>query len=388
VPLKAVNVLVAMFAAVCLIIAAVACAEEVKPQVPGDGQETAKPGGPQRIVAAIPGAVAEAEGIRMTFLEKVDPWTAYGQFEEPPAGNIYVAVKIAMENVGKRDHDLWPSNFSLKTSSFDGEVTYFKAEPDLFAAGPFLTLSNGARAEGWVTFTVAQGAQLRLLKYDPDPLTTSDIEFHFQGDGVTATVTAQAAVPEQQEATPEPTPIVLATLTPTPPPTARLTPAASEVLLEQAKAFVEQRGYYPGEFAFTMDQQGRLLLALAAGCAFPPGLDVSQLANPGFPCSTTHFFLEGQYLGTDTFYTYEGLEDISVLGPGQFLIAYTTYGPEDPRCCPSVQGDVGYTWDGQRLNASGEPPRPFGKAFGETGAPTYLDGWRGWAKANGWSGTQ
>jgi hypothetical protein len=191
---------VAVFATACLVMAAVACVQE---EAQPGGDQTAKP---QRIVQAIPGTVAEAEGIRITFLEKVEPWTAYGQFGEPPAGNVYVAVKIAMENAGKRDHNLSASNFALKTSGFDGEVTYSKAEPDLFAAGPFPTLSKGSRVEGWVTFTVAQGTQLKLLKYDPDPVTTDDIEFHFQGDGAIATATAQVAVPKQQQETPQVTP--------------------------------------------------------------------------------------------------------------------------------------------------------------------------------------
>jgi len=200
------------------------------------------------------------------------------------------------------------------------------------------------------------------------------------------TVVAQS----RQRTTPGPRPT--AVVTPTPRPSTSQpapTPIPLEVLFELAKASVQERGYDVGDYRFTVDQQGRRLLAVSSGCPFPPGLDISMLANPGFPCSTTHFFLEDQYLGSDTFYTYLGGGSlIPSEDPGQFIIGYTTYAPGDPRCCPSVWDKVVYTWDGQKLNASGEPPRPFGKPFSETGTPTYLEGWRGWAKANGWNGAQ
>jgi hypothetical protein len=199
------------------------------------------------------------------------------------------------------------------------------------------------------------------------------------------TVVAQST----QRATPGPSRAAVATPTAGPStPQPAPTPIPLEVLLGQAKASVQERGYDFGDFAFIVDQQGRRVLALSSVCPFPPGLDISMLANPGFPCSTTHFLLEDQYLGTDTFYTYLGSEHLIASDPNQFIISYQTYAPGDPRCCPSVWGAVVYTWDGQRLNASGEPPRPFGKPFSETGTPTYLEGWRGWAKANGWNGTR
>lgn len=187
-------------------------------------------------------------------------------------------------------------------------------------------------------------------------------------------------------ATPGPSPTAVVTPTPrTPTSQPAPTPVPLEALFEQAKASVQERGYDLTDYTFTVDQQGRRVLALSSRCHFPPGLDISMLANPGFPCSTTHFFLEDQYLGTDTFYTYLGTGSLMPSDPGQFRIGYTTYAPGDPRCCPSVWDEVVYTWDGQKLNASGEPPSPFGKPFSETGTPAYLEGWRGWAKANGWN---
>ena len=134
----------------------------------------------RRIVQAVPGAVAEAEGVRVTLHEVVDPWVEEGLFEAPQPGTRYVAIRVSLENVGDGDHALYSSNFDLKTSSYDGEVTFFKAEPDLFAPGPFLNLSSGARAEGWVTFVVAEGAGLTMLKYDPSLVTTNDVEFHWE----------------------------------------------------------------------------------------------------------------------------------------------------------------------------------------------------------------
>lgn len=155
-------------------------AGQAQPSPTAAAQETVSPSKPERIVQGIPGAVAEAENVRVTLLEVTDPWTGDGTLWGPQPGTKYVAIRVAVENLGGGDHDLDSTNFHLKTSSFDGEVTFFKAEPDLFAAGPFLDLSPGARAEGWVTFVVAEPAQLTMLKYDPDIFTTKDIEFHFR----------------------------------------------------------------------------------------------------------------------------------------------------------------------------------------------------------------
>lgn len=151
---------------------------EGQPSPTGGAQPAAAPSKPQRVVQAVAGAVAEAENIRVTLLELTDPWTG----SAPEHGTRYVAVRVAVENLGDHEHGLSSTNFHLDTSSssFEAMVTFFKAKPDLFELAPFLHLSPGGKLEGWVNFVVAEGAELKRLSYDPNPITTDDIEFHFQ----------------------------------------------------------------------------------------------------------------------------------------------------------------------------------------------------------------
>jgi plastocyanin len=129
-----------------------------------------------------------------------------------------------------------------------------------------------------------------------------------------------------------------------------------EELTKRARAFVTARGYYPGDPVISEDGQGNRLLAFPSVCS-----EVEE--GNHFNCQATHFFLEGTYLGTDTLHDYYGYENVRLLGSGQFAIEYTTYAPNDPLCCPSVKATVVYTWTGNGLVASGEPPLPIGQPF-------------------------
>jgi hypothetical protein len=122
-------------------------------------------------------------------------------------------------------------------------------------------------------------------------------------------------------------------------------------------AFITARGYYPSDPILTDDGHGHELLALPSVCSW---VVTSNHSN----CHATHFFLEDTYVGTDTLHTYYGYEGVRLLGSGQFAIDYATYAPDDPECCPSVNATVVYTWTGDKLVASGEPPRPRGQPFG------------------------
>ena len=147
------------------------------------------------------------------------------------------------------------------------------------------------------------------------------------------------------------------TATPTPTPTALPTAGVplGEVI-KRAKAFLTARGFYPHDPILTDDGQGRHLLAFPSFCSW-------VVTGNHVNCQATHFFLEDTYLGTDTLHTYYGYEHVRLLGSAQFAIDYTTYAPDDPECCPSVEGTVVYTWTGDRLVASGEPSRPRGRPF-------------------------
>jgi len=149
-----------------------------------------------------------------------------------------------------------------------------------------------------------------------------------------------------------------ATLTPTPTAiaTAMLAPVRASLLSEpikRANAFVTARGYYPLDPVLTDDGHGRHLFALPS---------VSSWVVTGNPtCQATHFFLEGTYLGSDTLHVYVGHEHVRVVGTAQFAIDYTTYDRHDRQGCPSISATITYTWTGDRLVASGEPPGPFGE---------------------------
>lgn len=124
-------------------------------------------------------------------------------------------------------------------------------------------------------------------------------------------------------------------------------------------AFITARGYYPSDPILTDDGHGHHLLALPSVCSW---VVTSNHSN----CQATHFFLEDTYLGSDTLNVYYGYENVRLVGTAQFAIDYATYGPEDPMCCPSLNATITYTWTGDRLVASGEPPHPLGEPFGGT----------------------
>ena len=169
----------------------------------------------------------------------------------------------------------------------------------------------------------------------------------------TATPTATATATPTPTATPTTTPTPTVTSTPTALPKAAV-PLGE--LGNRAKAFVTARGYYPSDPVVTDDGQGHHLLAVPSYCS--PVVTVNHVN-----CQVTHFFLEGTYLGTDTLRTYYGYESVRPLGSGQFAIDYTTYAPDDGECCPSVKATVLYTWTGNGLVSSGEPPLPRGQPF-------------------------
>lgn len=152
----------------------------------GDGAETAIR---ERIVAAVPGAVAEAEGVRITLNEIADPFVSIGFFAtEPHQGRRFVAFDVTIEwtkDIGSH----YTSLFSFTLSGAD-DFAYERDFLAQLAVGKRslqgIYLCSGQETRGWIAFQVAAHTPLRLLKYDPDwftanNLTTNDIEFHFAG---------------------------------------------------------------------------------------------------------------------------------------------------------------------------------------------------------------
>lgn len=131
------------------------------------------------------------------------------------------------------------------------------------------------------------------------------------------------------------------------------TPDSRDELVLRQQGFITARGFYPGEPHITTTSSGERLFAYRSLCAFSVTLNHNN-------CQVVHFFLEDTYLGTDTYNVYYGYEEIAQTGDGQVTVMYTTYAPGDGECCPSVSEEVTYSWTGDRLAASGEPPPPRG----------------------------
>ena len=140
----------------------------------------ARSGGPSSItVAAMPGAVAELDGVRVTLNEIVDPWVwqPLGDLDselddlglelddlglESP-GERNVAFSVVIENT--RDsgfHDADRDRFLLSDSeNFAYQFTYLGEEPQMedVYVGP------GHKTRGWVTFRIDESASLNELEY-------------------------------------------------------------------------------------------------------------------------------------------------------------------------------------------------------------------------------
>jgi hypothetical protein len=129
-------------------------------------------------VSGTPGAIAEAEGVRVTLNATADPWVSDNQFIRPDAGKRFVAFDVTIQNSkDSGTHGANPFNFKLSDAEdFAYEVTFGGPEPAVHA----VDLGSGEKTRGWVAFEVNAGTPLKRLKYDPNPFTTNDIEFQFQ----------------------------------------------------------------------------------------------------------------------------------------------------------------------------------------------------------------
>jgi hypothetical protein len=145
-----------------------------------------EPGAPEapsteRMVAAVSGALAEAEGVRITLNETADPWVSPSEFalDESVPGKRFVAFDVTLEWVEDSGfHYACSTEFTLTdTAEFVYEhEPLFDLEPELDC----VHLGSGQKTRGWIGFEVDEGTPLGILKYDPDIFTTEDIEFHFQ----------------------------------------------------------------------------------------------------------------------------------------------------------------------------------------------------------------
>ncbi len=167
----------------------VAAEESLTAEPPTDGevQETPEPTpepeepSVERIVAAAPGAVAEAEDMSITLNEIADPWVSSSDFapDEPGPGKRFVAFDVTMHRTKESGtHFACWTEFSLTDTEgflYEYEIL-FDLEPPLDC----VNLGGDQKTRGWIGFEVDEGTPLDVLKYDPNILTTNDIEFQFR----------------------------------------------------------------------------------------------------------------------------------------------------------------------------------------------------------------
>lgn len=132
---------------------------------------------PNQAVAA-PGAVAEFAHVRVYLNAIQDPWTSDNVYIGPDAGKRYVSFDVTVEYFNESDtHGANPFNFGLSDAqSFAYDPTFGGPDPQLTA----VDLRPNEKTRGWVTFEVAEGAQLQTLRYQPNFLKDTYIEFNFQ----------------------------------------------------------------------------------------------------------------------------------------------------------------------------------------------------------------
>jgi hypothetical protein len=112
-------------------------------------------------------------------------------------------------------------------------------------------------------------------------------------------------------------------------------------------ATVRAQGYTPYTSAVADAGTGHILVAIVGICN----------GSATGRCQIVHFFIDSTYLGTDTKGVSQGISALAAGASRQMDVTYVNYAPTDPGCCPSrLPVTITYTWDGNRLTASGTPP--------------------------------
>jgi Domain of unknown function (DUF4352) len=142
----------------------------------GDRQEPSAEGATS--VRASPGAVAEAEEVRIILHQIANPWSSDDAFQQAPDGTRLVAFELTVDFLGTEGtHLANPFHFKLIDSA---DFVYAEIlggpEPVLNA----INLSPGQKTRGWIAFEVQAVTPLKQLVYDPDASSKEAVEFSFQ----------------------------------------------------------------------------------------------------------------------------------------------------------------------------------------------------------------
>lgn len=123
------------------------------------------------------GSISEAEGIRVTLNQIVDPWTDI----EAASGSRFVAFDVTLENLGAEVHEV-PEIDGYEFILTDADAyaysrNYISGVPEPGLAS--LPIEPGEKLRGWIWFEIGAAAALSSLQYDANSDTPGKIEFAF-----------------------------------------------------------------------------------------------------------------------------------------------------------------------------------------------------------------
>jgi hypothetical protein len=110
----------------------------------------------------------DGEAMKVKLLAVQDPFVPTGEFAmQPEAGQRFVAVKVALTNVGSTVYDDSPSNGMALIDTADQQYTdeaFEGMNPDIGSP----TIASGDRRVGWITMSVAKAADLKKMQFTLD----------------------------------------------------------------------------------------------------------------------------------------------------------------------------------------------------------------------------
>jgi hypothetical protein len=110
----------------------------------------------------------DGEVMKVKLLAVQDPFVPTGEFSiQPDSGQRFVAVKIALKNIGSVVYNDSPSNGTALIDTADQQYTDTSIEgmkPDIGSP----TIAVADRRVGWMTFSVSQSAKLKKMQFTLD----------------------------------------------------------------------------------------------------------------------------------------------------------------------------------------------------------------------------
>lgn len=114
-----------------------------------------------------------ADGHRITIVSITDDAKSDNQFEQPHAGNKFIAVTVILENASPKE--IFPGAWRLRTNT-DFEYAGM-SESGVGQPLPFDSITSGGKVQGVVVFEVPKTEKVKWIKYDPNTFTDADLYF-------------------------------------------------------------------------------------------------------------------------------------------------------------------------------------------------------------------